>query len=159
MASRIRSEQSRLQAAELFAQGKTPLEVAVVVGRSERAVYGWRRVWDAGGAAALKIQVGTGHSLDLIEEQWRRLRLALEGKPGKVGMRGAAWNPSVFAEFATKVCVRKVNRFMARRLMVALGYTYKRPPNPEGRQPRAGTWVKSSRSRIPLAPDPALAPG
>src|SRR5512142_2127005 len=52
-AGRARREKVRLQAAEWFAEGVTPPEVARRLRVSCNSAYAWRRRWRAGGVAAL----------------------------------------------------------------------------------------------------------
>ena len=52
-AGRARREEVRLQAAEWFAEGVTPPEVARRLRVSSNSAYAWRRRWRAGGEAAL----------------------------------------------------------------------------------------------------------
>src|SRR3954453_22606775 len=51
--ARVRRETVRLQAARLFAEDVTPVEVAARLRVSTKSVYQWRRCWRAGGEAAL----------------------------------------------------------------------------------------------------------
>ena len=52
-AGRVRREDVRLQAAEWFAEGMKPPEVARRLRVSSNSAYVWRRRWRAGGEAAL----------------------------------------------------------------------------------------------------------
>src|SRR3954451_12322084 len=52
-AARGRRETVRLQAARLFAQDVTPVQVATRLRVSTKSAYQWRRRWRAGGEAAL----------------------------------------------------------------------------------------------------------
>ncbi len=52
-AGRVRREKVRLQAAEWFAEGVEPPEVARRLRVSCNSAYVWRRRWRAGGEAAL----------------------------------------------------------------------------------------------------------
>src|SRR3954453_1249871 len=52
-AARERRETVRFQAAQLFAQDVTPVEVAARLRVSTKSAYQWRRRWRAGGEAAL----------------------------------------------------------------------------------------------------------
>jgi len=50
---RARREVVRLQAAQLFAQDASPVQVAHRLRVSTKSAYQWRRRWRAGGQAAL----------------------------------------------------------------------------------------------------------
>ncbi|MFF9512478.1 helix-turn-helix domain-containing protein [Streptomyces sp. NPDC014727] len=52
-AGRLRRESVRMQAAELFAQGIKPLEVARRLRVSGKSAYQWQQLWREGGALAL----------------------------------------------------------------------------------------------------------
>lgn len=48
------AEARRVRAAELFDQGRSGAEIARMLGVSEESVRRWRRVWEEGGANALR---------------------------------------------------------------------------------------------------------
>ncbi len=75
----------RLQAAELFAEGVTPPEVARRLRVSSNSAYVWRRRWRAGGVAALASKGPGGAVCRLSGAQRRRLRAALEAGPAMWG--------------------------------------------------------------------------
>ena len=76
----------RLQAAVWFAEGVTPPEVARRLRVSVNSAYVWRRRWRAGGAAALASEGPGGAVCQLSGAQLERLRAALEGRPGDLGV-------------------------------------------------------------------------
>jgi transposase len=84
-AGRVRREEVRLQAAEWFAQGVKPLEVARRLRISPNSAYVWRRRWRAGGEAALASKGPGGSVCRLNDGQLARLRAALEGGPAAWG--------------------------------------------------------------------------
>src|SRR6266700_1971493 len=71
-AGRARREKVRLQAAEWFAEGVTPPEVARRLRVSSNSAYVWRRRWRAGGVAALASK-GPGWAED---QRWTLERVA-----------------------------------------------------------------------------------
>ena len=71
----------RLQAAEWFAEGIEPPEVARRLRVSVNSAYVWRRRWRAGGAAALASRGPGGAVCRLSGAQLERLRAALEAGP------------------------------------------------------------------------------
>ena len=71
----------RLQAAEWFAEGVTPPEVARRLRVSCNSAYAWRRRWRAGGKAALASRGPGGAVCRLSGAQLERLRAALEAGP------------------------------------------------------------------------------
>ena len=75
----------RSQAAEWFAEGVTPPEVARRLRVSSNSAYAWRRRWRAGGEAALASKGPGGAVCRLSRAQLERLRAALEGGPALWG--------------------------------------------------------------------------
>jgi putative transposase len=80
-AGRVRREEVRLRAAEWFAEGVRPPEVARRLRVSLNSAYVWRRRWRAGGEAALASRGPGGAVCRLSDGQLARLRAALEGGP------------------------------------------------------------------------------
>ena len=80
-AGRARREKVRLQAAEWFAEGVSPPEVARRLRVSCNSVYVWRRRWCAGGVTALTSRGPGGAVCRLSGVQLERLRAALEAGP------------------------------------------------------------------------------
>ncbi len=81
----------RLQAAEWFAEGVTPPEVARRLRVSSNSAYVWRRRWRAGGAAALASRGPGGAVCRLGGAQLARLRAALDGGPAMWGWGEGVW--------------------------------------------------------------------
>jgi transposase len=87
MEGRSRREQVRLQAAEMFAHGVDARQVASSLRVSTKSVYQWRRVWQAGGEAALASKGAGGNPCKLDEAQLAQLRAALEAGPAAHGWK------------------------------------------------------------------------
>lgn len=77
-AARRRREQVRRQAAELFAQGMTPVEIAARLEVSQKSAYVWRQRWRAGGADALASTGAPGPEPALSDTQLAKLKARLE---------------------------------------------------------------------------------
>ena len=75
----------RLQAAHLFEQDVSPVQVAHRLRVSTKSAYQWRRCWRAGGQAALASKGAGGAVCRLNAGQVGRLRAALEGGPAAWG--------------------------------------------------------------------------
>ena len=84
-AGRVRREKVRLQAAEWFAEGVEPPEVARRLRVSCNSAYAWRRRWRDGGTAALASRGPGGAACRLSGAQLERLRAALEAGPAVWG--------------------------------------------------------------------------
>jgi putative transposase len=75
-AGRVRREEVRLQAAEWFAEGVKPPDVARRLRVSSNSAYVWRRRWRAGGEAALASKGPGGAICRLSEDQrWTLARV------------------------------------------------------------------------------------
>jgi transposase len=84
-AARVRREHVRLEAADLFEQDVSPVQVAHQLRVSTKSAYQRRRRWRAGGEAALASKGPGGAGCRLNREQLARLRAALDGGPAAWG--------------------------------------------------------------------------
>src|SRR5215469_6586618 len=76
---RVRREMVRLQAARMFEQDVSPVQVARRLRVSTKSAYQWRGRWRAGGEAALASKGPGGGVCRLAPRQLSRLRAALDG--------------------------------------------------------------------------------
>ena len=83
--ARVRREQVRRQAADLFAQGVAPVEVAKRLEVSQKSAYLWRRAWQAGGVQALASKGAPGPDPKLSDAQLAKLKARLEQGPAAAG--------------------------------------------------------------------------
>src|SRR6266496_3547257 len=83
--ARERREQLRLESAAMFAAGIDPRQVAARLEVSTKSAYTWRRVWAAGGEAALASKGPSGPGRVLSEAQVARLVAALKAGPAAAG--------------------------------------------------------------------------
>ena len=84
-AGRARRERVRLQAAQMYEQDVSAVQVAHRLRVSTKSAYQWRRRWCAGGDAALASKGPGGAVCRLNAGQVGRLRAALEGGPAAWG--------------------------------------------------------------------------
>jgi putative transposase len=75
----------RLQAARMFEQDVSPVQVARRLRVSTKSAYQWRRRWRAGGDAALASKGLGGAVCRLAPGQLSRLAAALDGGPAAWG--------------------------------------------------------------------------
>ena len=87
-AEREHAEARRLAAAELFAQGVGPAEIARRFGVTAQAVSGWRKRWRAEGVDGLRSQGQPGYPPLLDEAQRTELVGVLKAGPEACGFRG-----------------------------------------------------------------------
>src|SRR5215470_10505092 len=91
-AGRVRRESVRLQAAGMFEQDVSPVQVAHRLRVSTKSACQWR--WRAGGQAALVSKGPGGTVCRLDDRQVARLRAALDGGPaawGGIRISGGRW--------------------------------------------------------------------
>jgi len=88
---RSRRERVRLQAAQMFAQDMAAGQVAGLLRVSTKSVYQWRRVWRAGGEAALASKGPGGNACKLDQDQLARLGAALDAGPAVYGWTDQRW--------------------------------------------------------------------
>jgi len=87
-AERAQAEARRLAAAELFAQGVGPAEVARRFGVRPQSVSGWRKKWLAEGVAGLHSKGQPGYPPLLNEAQRSELVGVLNAGPAASGFDG-----------------------------------------------------------------------
>jgi transposase len=127
-AERTRREQVRQRAAQLFADGKSAVEVAGLLEVSTKSAYQWRRAWAAGGTQALASKGPSGPEPKLSDEQLTRLKARLEQGPAAAGYgEDQRWTLArVVALIATMFHLR-VSVTTAWQAMRRLGYTAQLP--------------------------------
>ena len=127
-AERVRREQVRQRAAEMFADGVPAVEVAGLLEVSTKSAYQWRRAWVAGGAQALASKGASGPDPKLSDEQLARLKARLERGPAAAGYgEDQRWTLArVVALIATMFHLR-VGITTAWQAMRRLGYTAQLP--------------------------------
>src|SRR4051812_42456677 len=84
-AERARRELVRQRAAQLFADGKSAVEVAGLLEVSTKSAYQWRRAWVTGGVQALASRGPAGPDPKLSDAQLARLKQRLELGPAAAG--------------------------------------------------------------------------
>jgi putative transposase len=84
-AARARRERVRREAAQLYEQDVSPVQVAHRLRVSTKSACQWRRCWRAGGDAALASKGPGGAACRLNAGQVARLRAALDGGPAAWG--------------------------------------------------------------------------
>ena len=89
-------EARRLQAAELFAQGRTQAEVAHELGVSRQSAHIWHTGWRQGGLEALRSRGPTGPDPKLSAADLARIEQASSEAPRRMGSTPTCgpWNGS-----------------------------------------------------------------
>ena len=127
-AGRARRELVRRRAAEMFADGATPSQVATALEVSVKSARLWRRAWATGGVEALASKGPPGPDPLLSGAQLARLRTRLELGPAAAGWgEDQRWTLArVVALIATMFHIR-VSVYTAWHAMRRLGYTAQLP--------------------------------
>ncbi|WNV82955.1 winged helix-turn-helix domain-containing protein [Umezawaea sp. Da 62-37] len=82
---RARREQIRRQAAVMFADGMSAMQVATALEVSTKSAYTWRRAWTAGGEQALASRGAPGPDGRLSQAQVQRLVAVVRDGPAAAG--------------------------------------------------------------------------
>jgi transposase len=90
-AERARRQARRLQAAELFAQGVRPAQVARTLGVSKQSTSRWHAAWEGGGVPALASKGPTGVRSRLSDADLERVAQALGKGASAHGFTGELW--------------------------------------------------------------------
>ena len=88
---RARRQARRLQAAELFAQGVRPAQVARTLGVSKQSASRWHAAWQGGGVQALASKGPTGVTPRLSDGDLERVAQALGKGASAHGFTGELW--------------------------------------------------------------------
>ncbi|MEU9337141.1 winged helix-turn-helix domain-containing protein [Streptomyces sp. NPDC048290] len=81
----------RVRAVGLFEEGVSNTEIARAVGVCPQSVRRWRRVWEEGGASALRRRAATGRPPKLDDSQVEVVRVALERGAQAHGFEADLW--------------------------------------------------------------------
>jgi transposase len=142
-------EARRLRAAELFAQGRRPAEVAELVGVSYEAARRWQARWRKGGVQALRRRQAGGRPPKLSDEQVRQIEQALLDGATANGFDNDLWTLDRVAQVAERVSgVRLAPASVWRLLHRRLGWSVQRPkarPRSAMRRRSPAGWPMSGR--------------
>jgi transposase len=150
----------RLRAAELFAAGIHPAEVARQLGVSRQAASTWQRRWKTGGASALASRGATGPAPRLSDADLARIDQALRQGATAHGFVGELWTLERIAEVIWRLTgVRHHPAHVWALLRYRMGWTVQRPQRRAAERDQAAVdhWVKVDWPRIKKTPgDEAL---
>jgi transposase len=138
-------EYRRMQAAELFAQGVIPAEVARRVGVGHQTVSQWRIVWRQGGREALRAAGRAGRLPKLSRDHLGRIEAALAKGPEANNYATELWTLARVAEVIERVSgVSYHPHHVWRILREQLGWTWQRPARraKERNEEAIHQWVK-----------------
>jgi transposase len=152
---RARLQARRLRAAELFAQGMRPAQVARTLGVSKQSASRWQAAWEDSGSAALASKGPTGVKPRLSDQDLERLAQALGQGASARGFTGDAWTLrriAVVVERQTGVRYHPGHLWAV--LHQRLGWSVQRPVRraAERNQAAVGQWVAQDWPRIKQTP-------
>ena len=140
----------RLQAAQMYEQDVSAVQVAHRLRVSTKSAYQWRRRWRAGGEAALASQGPGGAACRLSAGQAARLRAALEGGPAVWGWdEDQRWTLARVATLIARLFHVRYTLRGVSYLLHRLGYSPQVPIHRAAERDekaiaawKAATWVK-----------------
>ena len=105
----------RLEAICLRARGKSPGEIANILGRSPKTIRNWIKMFNAGGPESLEYKHTGGRTGKLSPEQEERLFLYLrEGKPDDRPWTLKALSEKLLEDFGIQLSKQQVNERVKR---------------------------------------------
>jgi transposase len=126
-ADRARRERIRLRAADLFAEGVPPPEVAARLRVSRKSAYVWHRAWRAEGRAALR-SAGPAARCRLDDDQLARLEAELDRGPAAWGWtQDQRWTLSRIATVIHRLFGVCYTLTGVAKLLHRLGWSAQRP--------------------------------
>ena len=125
---RLTQEQRRLQAGELFAQGRSQAEVAQQLGVSRQSAKRWYDRWRQGGAEALRSRGRSGRPPKVTDAQLAEVEQVLLGGALAAGFANDLWTLDRVAEVIKRhTGVRLATTSVWRLLHQRLGWSVQRP--------------------------------
>ncbi|GAB2796747.1 winged helix-turn-helix domain-containing protein [Streptomyces daliensis] len=145
------AEARRLRAAEMFEQRRPSSEVARAVGMHPESVRRWKRLWEQGGAQALRRRTATGRPPKLDDAQVETVRAALEQGTQAHGFEADLWTLERVGLVIERVCGVTLARASVWRLLTGrLGWSLQRPRRQavERDEAEIARWVAQEWPRI-----------
>lgn len=139
-----------MQAAEYFAEDVSSAEIARRLRVSRNAVYGWRKAWRAGGAAALASKGPSGAASRLSGKQLARLAEALEQGPAAHGFgEDQRWTLARVADLIARLFHQRYSLRGVSMLLHRMGYSPQMPAHRASQrdEQQVADWRKEAWSR------------
>jgi transposase len=146
-------ERRRLQAADLFAQGKTKAEVAGQLGVSAQTASRWYARWRAGGPAGMRT-ARQGKPARLGPSELARVRRVLDRGAVRAGFDSDLWTLGRVAEVIERVTGVAHHPGHVWRLLKQMGWSLQRPARKavERNEQAIARWVATDWPRIVQTP-------
>jgi transposase len=146
-------EARRLRAAELFAQGRGPAEVAELVGVTYEAARRWRAQWRKGGVQALRRRRAGGRPSKLSAAQATAVKQALGAGALAAGFDTDLWTLERVVQVIQRTTGVRLSRPSAWRLLTKrLDWSLQRPKARERDEQAIARWVAHEWPRIKKGP-------
>ena len=114
-------------AANMFDQKFTAAQVAAVLGVDVQTVRRWRRVYLAGGRAALKLNKHPGRPPLLSESDRQKLAGLLLKTPAECGFDKYLWTTQLIAELIEREFQIQYHHDHVGVILGAMGFTHQKP--------------------------------
>jgi transposase len=149
-------ERRRLQAAELFAQGKTRAEVAHELGVSAQTAGRWSARWRDGGLAGMRT-ARQGKPAQLGSAELAKIRRVLGRGAVAAGFDNDLWTLARVAEVIERVTGVAHHPGHVWRILKAMGWSLQRPARKavERDEAEIARWVAEEWPRIVQTPERA----
>jgi transposase len=146
-------ERRRVQAAELFAQGKTRAEVAGQLGVSAQTASRWHARWRAGGVAGMRT-ARHGKPPRLGPAELARIRRVLDRGPVAAGFDNDLWTLARIAEVIERTTGVAHHPGHVWRILKAMRWSLQRPARKavERDETAIPRWVAQEWPRIKQTP-------
>ncbi|MFD5988558.1 winged helix-turn-helix domain-containing protein [Streptomyces cyaneofuscatus] len=149
------AEARRVRAVELFERGVSNAEIARAVGVCAESVRRWRRVWEQGGASALRRRAATGRLPKLDDTQVEMVRAALEQGARAHGFEAGLWTLERVGAVVTRATGVVLSRAPVWRLLTGrFGWSLQRPERRavERDESEIARWIAHEWPRIKKGP-------
>lgn len=145
------AEARRVRAVELFEEGESNVDIARAVGVCAESVRRWRRVWEEGGAAALRRRPATGRPPKLDDGQVNEVRATLERGAQAHGFEADLWTLERVGLVVERVTGVSLSRASVWRLLTGrMGWSLQRPERRAVERDESGIarWIAHEWPRI-----------
>ncbi|MFF1301160.1 winged helix-turn-helix domain-containing protein [Streptomyces sp. NPDC058296] len=149
------AEARRVRAVELFEDGVSNADIARAVGVCAESVRRWRRMWEQGGASALRRRAATGRPPKLDDTQVETVRAALEQGAQAHGFEADLWTLERVGAVVTRATGVVLSRASVWRLLTSrLGWSLQRPERRavERNESEIARWIAHEWPRIKKGP-------
>ncbi|MGP3992146.1 winged helix-turn-helix domain-containing protein [Streptomyces sp. 3N207] len=145
------AEARRVRAVELFEQGRPNAEIARMLGVHAESVRRWKRVWEKGGAHALRRRPAAGRPPKLDDTQVEEVRAALNRGAQAHGFEADLWTLERVGLVVEHVTGVSLSRASVWRLLTGrLGWSLQRPERRaiERNESEIARWIAHEWPRI-----------